>query len=448
MISLSGPILTAAEMRSAELTCGVPLDVLMNRAGADLAQATARFGNGASVLVLCGPGNNGGDGYVAARILRARGVSVRVAAIGPPSTDLSRMAEAAWNGPVEALASVDAAPVVVDALFGTGLTRALLPEIAVPLHRLAAKARFVIAADVPSGVGTDDGADLGAASANVTIALGAAKPAHVLQPGGALCGRVIVADIGLVPSSDLHILNAPILSQPKAADHKYTRGMVVVVGGTMAGAGALAAIAAARSGAGYVAGVNLTPVGMPHAVVHRDIKVLDDARVSAVVIGPGLGCDAAARDKLDRALKSGHPVVIDGDALALIDVDRLNLKVPTILTPHAGEFARLFGAGSGSKIERTRHAAQRSGATVIFKGADTVIASPDGRASVSSSASVWLSTAGTGDVLAGIAGAMLARGLPAHDAACAAVWMHTEAARKAGRGFIADDLLPLLAACL
>lgn len=448
MKPLSGAVLTAAEMRAAELACGVPLDILMERAGAALADAVWRFGNGAPTLVLCGPGNNGGDGYVAAQILRARGLSVRIAASGGSGTDLAKDAAAAWDGPVESLADAKAAPVLVDALFGTGLTRALSSAIAAPLNRLAGAARFVIAVDLPSGVGSDDGADLGAVPADLTISFGAAKPAHLLQPAAAKCGHVQIADIGIAATSSATLIERPHLSVPTAADHKYTRGMVVVVGGSMAGAGALAATAAARSGAGYVAGVGLSEAGLPHAIVHRAMDVLDDARVRAVVIGPGLGRDAAAKALLDRALASPHPLVLDGDALALIDLAALQRATPVILTPHAGEFARLFGTSGGGKVERVRKAAETSGAIIVFKGADTVIASPNGRATLAPPTSAWLSTAGTGDVLAGIAGAMLARGLAPHDAACAAVWIHGEAARRAGRGMVADDLLDHLAECL
>jgi ADP-dependent NAD(P)H-hydrate dehydratase / NAD(P)H-hydrate epimerase len=448
MTSLSGPVLTAAQMHDAELACKIALPELMERAGAALAEAVWRFGGGAATLVLCGPGNNGGDGYVVARLLAARGVSVQVVAHGEPTTDLSRAARALWTGPVMSLDEAMPALVLVDALFGTGLSRPLGEPCRAALARFSACAELVIAADLPSGIGADDGADLSAVDAGITIAFGAAKPAHLLQPAAARCGHVLIADIGIGASSDVNVLARPTCLQPTPNDHKYTRGMVVVVGGAMPGAGALATTAALRSGAGYVVAVGLPATGMPHAIVHRDMDVLDDSRIGAVLIGPGLGRGAEAEAALNRALASQHPLVLDGDALALVDIAELKRTAPTILTPHVGEFNRMFGGGTGSKIDRARDAATRSGCTVIFKGSDTVIASPDGRVTLAPMSSPWLSTAGTGDVLAGVTGAMLARGFGTHEAACAAVWIHAEAARRAGRGLIADDLLLHLAECL
>ncbi len=448
MRSLSGPVVTADEMRAAEAGCGIPLDLLMQRAGTALADAVWRFGGGAETLILCGPGNNGGDGYVAAAILRKRGVGVRVAASGMPVTDLARGAAKGWSGPVATLAEAVGAGVVVDALFGTGLMRPLSDDVTVPLRRLAKAADIVIAADLPSGLRSDDGADMGTVSADVTIAFGAAKPAHLLQPGASFCGTVLIADVGIQAMSNAQVLRRPDLRPPTARDHKYSRGMVAVVGGAMPGAAALAAIAALRSGAGYVAGVGLGVQGLPHAIVHSDIDVLDHDKLGAVVIGPGLGRDAAAMASLDRLILSPLPLVIDGDALSLVDAVAMHRKAPTILTPHSGEFDRLFGFSEASKIDRARDAAVRSGCTIVFKGSDTVVASPDGIVTIGRTGSAWLASAGTGDVLAGITGAMLARGMGAHEAACAAVWLHGEAARRAGPGLIADDLLNHLPACL
>lgn len=448
MTSLAGHVLTAAEMRLAENSCGIPLQTLMERAGCALAESVWRFSGGQRALILCGPGNNGGDGYVAARLLAAWGLDVTVAASSPPKTTLAIAARSAWDGPVGLMSSARAAPVLVDALFGTGLTRPLPVEIAEPLRRLTKAANMVIAVDLPSGVGTDDGCDHGAAPADVTVAFAAAKPAHLLQPGASLCGVVQIADIGIGCISKASILRRPDLPRPGPFDHKYTRGMVVVIGGTMQGAAALSATAAARSGAGYVVGVKIDAV-LPYAIVTRPAdrlaETLGDPRVGAIVVGPGLGHDDAAKSALQLAIGSRHAIVLDGDALGSLLPDE---TVPTILTPHAGEFVRMFGDLGGSKIERARAAADRSGATIVFKGADTVIASPGGRVTLCPAASPWLSTAGTGDVLAGVAGSMLARGLPPHDAACAAVWLHGEAARRAGPGMIADDLLEHFPVCL
>lgn len=446
MKPLIGPVLTAAETRVAEqvaMAAGVSVDTLMERAGLALARAVWRFGGGRSALILCGPGNNGGDGYVAARLLQSWGVTVRLAALLPPATDVSKRAAAGWSGKVEGLAGVDTAPILVDAIFGTGLSRALDADLVATLKRLRAAARMVIAADVPSGVETDSGADLGAISVDVTVALGALKPAHLLQPAASLCGHIVSADIGLAAESTRQVIARPMLKTPSAADHKYTRGLVTILSGDMKGAARLVASAAVRSGAGYVvlAG-DPEATGIPLSIVHRTPDAaLADARVSAIIVGPGLGRTGAAEASVMQALQTGKPVVLDADALHLIRPGQIaRHTAPVILTPHKGEFEAMFGKLPGSKIDQALAAAAASGATVIFKGADTVVASPDGRVGLSAQSSPWLSSAGTGDVLAGIAGAMLARGLDAHDAACAAVWLHNRAARLAGPALIADDL--------
>jgi hydroxyethylthiazole kinase-like uncharacterized protein yjeF len=446
MKPLIGPVLTAAETRAAEqvaMAAGVSVDTLMERAGLALARAVWRFGGGRSTLILCGPGNNGGDGYVAARLLQSWGVTVRLAALLPPATDVAKRAAAQWSGKVEALTGVDTAPILVDAIFGTGLSRALDADLVATLKRLRAAARMVIAADVPSGVETDSGADLGAISVDVTVALGALKPAHLLQPAASLCGHIASADIGLAAESRRQVIARPVLKVPSAADHKYTRGLVAILSGEMKGAARLVASAAVRSGAGYVvlAG-DPEATGIPLSIVHRSPDAaLADARVSAIIIGPGLGRTGAAEASVMQALQTGKPVVLDADALHLIRPGQIaRHTAPVILTPHKGEFEAMFGKLPGSKIDQALAAAAASGATVIFKGADTVVASPDGRVGLSAQSSPWLSSAGTGDVLAGIAGAMLARGLDVHEAACAAVWLHNRAAHLAGPALIADDL--------
>jgi len=455
------PILTAAAMRAAEdeaIAAGTPSAELMERAGAAAAETAWRFSGGAPALVLCGPGNNGGDGYVVARLLAERGVEVSVAALAPPrTTDAAAMA-ARWSGPTTDLAQAMPAPLVIDALFGTGLSRGLEPAVAARLGELVAAANFSVAIDLPSGVSTDDGALLSPVPAfDLTVTFAALKPAHRLQPAAAGCGRVIVGDIGVPAASLLREIGKPSLPRPGPDDHKYSRGMVAVVAGAMSGAAELAAEAALRGGAGYVllAGGDPAP-RRPHAVVRREgdaAAMLGDHRIGAIVIGPGLGRDEVADDRLDAALATGQPLVIDADALVLLgdDPSRLADAPPTILTPHEGEFARLFGDLSGSRLDRARDAASLSGAVVLLKGADTVVAAPDGRAAIAPPGSSWLATAGTGDVLAGIAGAMLARDLEPFEAACAAVWLHGAAARAAGPGLIADDLahhLPaILASC-
>jgi hydroxyethylthiazole kinase-like uncharacterized protein yjeF len=442
------PILTAAAMRAAEEAHG-DLAALMDRAGRAVAEAVARLAGASPILILCGLGNNGGDGYVAATALAERGHAVRVAASADPATDLAHAARAAWSGLVEPLVAATPAPVLVDALFGTGLSRALADDVMTPWRRLAAEARLHIAVDLPSGVATDDGTVLSAPPrADVTLALGALKPAHLLQPAARFAGMVRLLDLGITTEAPVRAIARSALPEPGPDSHKFSRGMVAVIGGAMPGAGELAALAAMRSGAGYVLHVG-PGEGPPHALVRKPWSpdALADPRIGAVVIGPGLGRDDAARAKLDAALATDRPLVIDGDALHLLDLDRLaHRDAPAILTPHAGEFAALFGKGEGSKIDRTQTAAIHARAIVVHKGPDTVIAAPDGRAIVAGDANDWLSTAGSGDVLAGATGAMLASGLAPLDAATAAVWLHGQAARACGRSFIADDLAAALSA--
>jgi hydroxyethylthiazole kinase-like uncharacterized protein yjeF len=447
MIGIEGqPILTAAAMRAAEeraIAAGSSVQELMARAGAGVAAAVQRIGGGAPVLVLCGPGNNGGDGYVAATRLRAAGVPVRVVTTGEPKSDAAKAAGAEWGEEVETLAEAESAPLLVDCLFGTGLSRPLDDAVTSSLGRLANAARLSIAVDLPSGISTDDGKVLSTVPAfDVTLALGALKPSHLLQSAVRYCGEVRLIDIGIEVDSGWRVLSTPELPEPGPDSHKYTRGMVAVIGGAMPGAGEMAALAALRSGAGYVLALS-DAQGEPHAVVRRpwSADALDDKRIGAVVIGPGLGRDDGAATRLDAALKSDRKLVIDGDALAQLDPERIAQRGGVaILTPHQGEFDKLFGKGEGGKIDRALDAARRGRAIVTFKGADTVIAAPDGRISVAPPNNSWLSTAGTGDALAGTIGAQLASGLDPFDAACAGVWLHGEAARRLGKAFIADDL--------
>lgn len=445
-------------MREAEqalFDAGVDPYALMERAGAAAAEVIWRVGGKRDTLVLCGPGNNGGDGYVIARCLRERGVPVRVAAIGESRTDSARRARGAWDGPVEDMAVAAPAAQLVDALFGIGLTRGLDADVAARLGILAGAAWQSYAVDVPSGVETDSGAFLSAVPRfGVCIALGALKPAHLLQPAAGHMARVVVADIGIGASGKVHRLEPPRLSAPGAAAHKYRRGLVGVVGGMMPGAALLASAAAARSGAGMVRllaadGADRGLLAVIHSMIAEADGIaaaLDDARYRAVLVGPGLGRDDAARARMEAALRAGHPIVLDADSLMLVEVDRI--PAGAIVTPHEGEFVALFGALPGSKIDRARDAAARSGAVVVYKGADTVIAAPDGRVAVATSASSWLSTAGTGDVLAGLAAGRLAVTGDAFRAACEAVWLHGDAARRAGAAFVADDLLETLTAAI
>ncbi|WP_447725318.1 NAD(P)H-hydrate dehydratase [Sphingomonas koreensis] len=450
------PILTAAQMRAAEdrsIAAGASVSGLMELAGTGVAEWVHRLAAGSPVLILCGPGNNGGDGYVAARVLAGRGMDVRVAALGDPRTEAAAEARKGWTGPVESvpdpLSNVDAySGVYIDAAFGTGLNRPLPESMSAVIEQLVRFSRLAIAVDLPSGIDSDTGNDhelFLEAGYDVTLALGTLKPAHVLQPTARHCGAVQLIDIGLdTIDAPVRTLGRPWMKKPQPWTHKYTRGMVAVVSGPMHGASELAALAAYRAGAGYVLLLTGGLPHPPHAIVRQrwSADALGDERIGAVVIGPGLGRSDRAREKLEAALSSPHPLVIDGDALHLLDLGRVQVReAATVLTPHAGEFAALFGDGEGSKIARTQEAAHRSNTIVVFKGADTVIAQPDGRADVALPASPWLSVAGTGDVLAGTIAAMLAQNPDTPlDAATAGVWLHAEAARLLNRCFLADEL--------
>ncbi|HEV2748808.1 MAG TPA: NAD(P)H-hydrate dehydratase, partial [Allosphingosinicella sp.] len=294
----------------------------------------------------------------------------------------------------------------------------------------------------------DDGAVLSPVHlCDLTITFATLKPSHLLQPAARHMGRIVVADIGLTAQSALTLIERPELLAPGPDDHKYSRGYVAVVAGEMPGAGALAAGAAARAGAGYVRLIAPSHVaGIPHAIVQSaggSAEALNDPRIGAIAIGPGLGRGDDGRARLRQALASGRKLVLDADALALLgeSVIRFDDIPQPILTPHAGEFGRLFPALAGGKVEQAREAARRSGAVILFKGADTVVAAPDGRAAIAPPAPHWLASAGTGDVLTGIVAAMRACGQEAFEAACAAVWLHGRASERAGAGLIADDLL-------
>ncbi|MEE8609362.1 MAG: NAD(P)H-hydrate dehydratase [Sphingomonas aquatilis] len=445
------PILTAAQMRAAEdaaVASGTSVETLMQRAGEGIAAAVRRLTAGADVLVLCGPGNNGGDGFVAASVLQRLGLTVRVAADEAPRTPAACAARRGWQGDVESLNSARPAPVLIDCLFGTGLSRPLPAATDAVLARLAGAAQVVIAADLPSGVDADSGAVpdwVAAHPATLTLALGALKPAHVLEPAASACGTVRLIDLGLSERpADCVVATAPHLPQPGPESHKYTRGMVAVIVGAMEGAARLSGIAALRSGAGYVALYGDGGRGGPDALVHRpyDIDALTDPRIGAILIGPGLGRDDDARQRLKALIAADdHALVVDGDALHLLDPDTLAERShPVILTPHAGEFKALFGEGTGSLLDRARAAAKRTGAVVVLKGPTTIVAAP-ARTIVHPRGNPWLSTAGTGDVLAGAIAAQLAHaGTNPHAAASAGVWLHAQAARRLGASFIADDL--------
>jgi hydroxyethylthiazole kinase-like uncharacterized protein yjeF len=440
---MTRPILTADKMRAAEqaaIGAGTSVTELMECAGAALAEAAFRFAGPLPTLILCGPGNNGGDGYVAARHLAARGVAVRVAALAEPKSEAAIAARAQWLGDVEALTqNTTGAPLLIDAVFGTGLKRGLDDALCLLLSELAHEAVVSVACDVPSGVDSDTGELLGSVHHfDLAVTFGALKPAHRLFPAMAKCGRVVLAEIGVEAGPEWHEIGPPTLPPLDPAGHKYDRGLVHMLAGKMPGAIALAATAAARAGAGYVrVSISQRIEGLPSAVVQVDTAEVNDPRIGCLLVGPGMG---DIPQVLTLALTSQAPKVIDADAISQLgDPERLRGQ-NAIITPHEGEFVRLFGEIEGSKPERALEAARRSGAVVIYKGPDTLVAAPDGRLGFAPPAPAWLASAGTGDVLAGVAAAMRARGLDAFEAACAAVWLHGRAAEIAGPQLIADDL--------
>jgi hydroxyethylthiazole kinase-like uncharacterized protein yjeF len=424
---MTRPILTAAAMRAAEqaaIAAGTSAETLMERAGAALAQAVRRFVGPRETLLLCGPGNNGGDGRIAAHHLAEAGYAVRIATL-------------------DDLADCEPAPLLIDCLFGTGLNRGLEDAVSTRLCELTEAAHMIIACDLPSGVSSDDGALLSPIpQADLTVTFGALKPAHRLMPAMAHMGRVVLADIGIDVTSDWVEIGVPKLPPLDPAGHKYSRGLVHCLAGKMPGAIALAARGAAAAGAGYVRiSTSLAIDNLPSAIVQSDTAQINDPRVGAILVGPGMG---DIPQILTLALTVARPVVIDADAIGAVGEPERLVGHDAILTPHEGEFVQLFGDLPGTKPERALAAAKQSRSVVIYKGADTLVASHDGRLGFAPPAPAWLASAGTGDVLAGIVAALRARGMPAFEAACAAVWIHGRAAERAGPGMIADDLIAAL----
>jgi NAD(P)H-hydrate epimerase len=469
-------LFSVGEMRRAEICCGVEGYTLMRRAGEAVAHAALERFAGRDFLVLTGPGNNGGDGFVAAQALKAQGAKVSVAAMTQELKGDAARAAGDFKGKVLPLAqaSLEGNPVIIDALFGTGLTRAITGEAAALIEAINARELDVIAVDIPSGVQGDTGEVLGVApKAALTITFARRKYGHLLMPGRELCGEVLVADIGINDTTVDALKpkvceNTPglwqeLLPWPAASHHKYHRGHTLVIGGKAirAGAAKLAALAALRTGSGLVSIVCAKTDVMAYASTALSLmtetrdnftQLLADKRKNTVVIGPGAGVGKATRDAVLKILKAKKRVVLDADALtSFADTPKAlfsAIRSPAILTPHQGEFARLFPRLKGSKLEKTLAAARASGAIVILKGADTVIASHDGRAAINANAPPTLATAGAGDVLSGICAGWLAQGMDAFEAACAAVWMHGEAAVQQGPGLIAEDLPRLLPSVL
>ncbi len=458
-------VLTAAQMRSAEqalIASGTSVDELMQRAGRGAAEWVWRLAAGRSVTVLCGPGNNGGDGYVIAEALRDRGGAVTVVAAADPTTDAARIARDLFQGKVLGPSAVPHGEVLVDCLFGTGLTRPLSDEMFDLLVQMAAGHRQCIAIDLPSGMESDSGAELnqGLPEFNLTLALGAWKFAHFLMPAAAGMGQVRLVPIGVAAQTGAaQVIVQPELTSPTVNAHKYTRGMLGIVGGAMPGAAILAARAAQHAGAGYVkllGECGVTPPDLVHDA--RPLaESLNDKRFNALLVGPGLGRDGTAREVLTLTLAEQRPTVADADALMLLAPRLLaEHSAPLIVTPHEGELRVLeqaFGCGGeGSKPDRALALAQAAQAIVVAKGPGTVVAAPDGRLAFAGKATSWLSAAGTGDVLAGTIASRLASGADAFDAACEGVWLHAEAARLAGPVFtasaLAENIKAAYAACL
>ena len=451
-MSATEPVLTVAQMRSAEqalIDGGESVDSLMERAGAGAAQWVWRVSAGRPVTVLCGPGNNGGDGYVIARELQARGCEVRVMAPLEPRTEAAAAARRSWGGtPVE-----DASGgVLVDCLFGSGLTRPLDGEHAALLVRLAMAHALAIAIDLPSGIDADSGSELneGLPEYRLTLALGAWKRAHWSMPGMARMGERRLVEIGIAsPPDAARLIARPRLSRPAPDAHKYSRGLLAVVGGAMPGAGVLAARAAMHGGTGYVklfAG-HKSPATPDELVVDDSPlpEALSDGRIDALLVGPGLGRNEAAEERLRAVLAREVPCVLDADALVLLAPEMLaGRAAPLLLTPHAGELARLceaFGIEADDRIERALALAQAARALVVAKGPDTLVALPDGSLRFAPPAPSWLAIAGTGDVLAGLIASRLAAGRDPPSAAEEGLWLHGEAARLAGPAFTASDLI-------
>lgn len=486
-------ILTVSEMAAADqaaIAGGSSGFSLMRRAGQAVALAAEAMAERGRILVVAGRGNNGGDGFVAAAELAARGRDVSVILLCDPATlkGDAALAAAEWKGPMLPCdpAALGQPNLIVDALFGAGLNRPVKGDPFAMIEAMNASGVPILSVDLPSGVNGDTGEVMGVAvEAAATVTFFRRKPGHLLLPGRAYCGEIDVADIGIEPDvldsiapkafENVPELWADIFPSPQADGHKYARGHAVVVSGDVVSTGAarLAARAALRAGAGLVTvaskrdalAVNaaaLTAVMVREAEAPQQFaELLSDKRLNACVIGPAAGIGERTRGMVRAVLAARRGVVLDADALTSFadDSEVLFAEIKkqddpqVILTPHDGEFGRLFsqlrpGYPHASKLERARLAASQSGAVVLLKGADTVIAAPDGRAAIAANAPPWLATAGSGDVLAGIIAGMLAQGVPAFEAACIGAWMHGEAGHEFGPGLIAEDLPEVLPAVL
>jgi ADP-dependent NAD(P)H-hydrate dehydratase / NAD(P)H-hydrate epimerase len=478
-------VLTTAEMERADrltIAAGTPGFALMLSAGQAVAGVAMDMVGEGPILVVAGPGNNGGDGFVAAAELAARGREVSVILLGERDSLQGDAASAAkgWKHPLLPFnpQAIGKPALIIDALFGAGLNRTVTGEPLDMIEAINANGAPVLAVDLPSGINGTTGAVMGGAiDAAETVTFFRRKPAHLLLPARIHCGRVRVADIGIDAGvlaeiqprtfENVPAFWRPSFPVPRIDGHKYARGHALVVSGEMAATGAarLSARGALRVGAGLatlasprdalaVNAAALTAVMVRAAdTVVEFAELLTDKRFNACVIGPGAGLGERTRDFVLTALSARRGLVLDADALTsfadapdrLFEAIKASSDPQVILTPHEGEFPRLFSDISNkhphrSKLERVRAAAERAGAVVLLKGPDTVVASPDGRATIAANAPPWLATAGAGDVLAGMIAGLLAQGGAAFEAASIGVWMHGEAAREAGPGLIAEDL--------
>lgn len=486
-------ILTTGEMEQADrlaIAGGVSGFALMLRAGQAVANAAADLAEKGPILVVAGCGNNGGDGFVAATELAARGYDVSVILLGERDSLKGDAALAAkgWKGPVLPcdLSALGSPALIIDAVFGAGLNRPVRGDARATIEAIIANGAPALSIDLPSGINGTTGAVMGAAiRATETVTFFRKKPAHLLLPGRIHCGRVRVADIGITDAvldeiRPVTFENTPdywhsAFPAPRIDGHKYARGHAVVVSGNLMSTGAarLSARGALRAGAGLVTvlspddALGTNAAALTAVMVRRMngaagfAEILADRRLNACVIGPGAGIGEETRAFVATAVAAGRALVLDADALTsfadmpdrLFETIRQSGNGDIVLTPHEGEFYRLFSEMSNkhplrSKLERVRAAAERSGAVVLLKGADTVVASPDGRATIAANAPPWLATAGSGDVLSGMIGGLLAQSVPAFEAACMGGWMHGETGQEAGPGLIAEDLPEVLPAVL
>ncbi len=478
---MANELLTVEQMYSADrlaIENGVSGLSLMEAAGMGIERVVRKNYAPCRVAVLCGPGNNGGDGFVVARLLQNRGWSVKLSLLGSRES-LKGDAEVnaqKWRGRIHpfGLSSIEKVDLVIDAVFGAGLARPVEGQVAEVFNALNQQAIPVVAVDVPSGVDGNTGEIAGIAPyAAQTVTFFRAKPGHYLLPGKIHVGDLTVCDIGTPEQVWTHIKPRAALNNPRLwdhcfphvtkASHKYSRGHAVVYGGPMTGAARMAALAARRTGAGLLSIlchqdlVDLYATAEPGNIVTgfsnaTDLAIhMEDKRKNVILVGPGAGVSEETRSYVQTALRGKQVAVLDADALSSFESlpDELfsNIEGRCLLTPHEGEFSRLFDI-DGGKVDRAREAAKISKAVVLLKGNDTVIAASDGRVAINGNAPPSLATGGSGDVLAGIAAGLLAQGMPVFEAACAAAWLHGKAAELTGCGLIAEDLAERLPATI